>query len=519
MDEPEVALADLTRARRQRRVADADWFELLYRAYLTVIACGMAVLVAASFVGDDPVSASAMDRVGREAPALVGIALAAALVIGARSGARGGPLALEGAYVQHVLLSPLDRDHAMRGPARKLLIQGTISGGVAGGMIGLVAGERLTSGTAGLVAGGAAAGAATAIGALGAAMLVAGLRLRMLVVDAFAIALGALVYVDVSQHTRYSPTTWLGDLAVSAVESRPVTAAAGVVVALALGALGLLKVGDTSLEASLRRAGLVSSLRFAVTRQDLRTVVLLQRRLAQDRSRATPWLPFVPPGPWPEWRRDWRGLLRLPARRYARMAVLGAAAVACAWAAWDGTVALIAVAGLALHAVALDAVEPLAQELDHPTLWGSYPSEPGRHLLKHLAAPATLLLVAAIPVCIAVGAWRGAAAGTIAAVTAVSGSIGAVVGAASTIATPPFDPASGGGAFAPAPETVGMQVVFRLAWPIAVTIISLLPLLAGRAGLHQGEDPAQSAAGVLPFMALPIGAAATWLNMRKPVKL
>ena len=64
-----------------------------------------------------------------------------------------------------------------------------------------------------------------------------------------------------------------------------------------------------------------------------------------------------------------------------------------------------------------------------------------------------------------------------------------------------------------------MQVVFRLAWPIAVTIISILPLLAARAALPQGQDPARSAAGVLPFMAIPIGAAGTWLKMRKPVKL
>lgn len=510
-----VALADLTAARRRRRVADADWFELLYRVYLTVVGCGLGVLVIASFIGDEKVSASSLQRAAADGPAFVGIACAVVLLIGARSGARGGPLALEAPFVQHVLLSPIDRDHAMRTPARRLLMQAVLAGGLAGALMGLVAGERLPTSTATLVAGGAAAGATTAVAAIGLAMIVAGLRVDMKVVDALALPLGAATAIDVARGTAYSPTTWLGQLALDGVRADAVPSVAAVAFGGALAGLGLYLVGRTSLEAAQRRAGLVSSLALAVTRQDLRTVVLLQRRLAQDRARVTPWAPFVPPGRWAVWRRGWHGLLRLPARRLARMAMLGTVSAAACWAVWEGTVALIVVAGVALHAVALDAIEPLAQELDHPTRWGSYPVPSGPLLLQHLAAPAVLLAVAALPVVIGVAVVFGGEAGTVVALTAVCGCVGAVVGAAASVATPPFQV----GAAAAMPEAMGMQLVFRVVWPVAVTTISLTPLLAARAALNRGEPPSSGALSLMGVVAIVAIAAGTWLRTRRPMAL
>lgn len=517
MNEPdEGAIGDLARARRHRRVSDADVFEQLYSAYLTVFGCGMVALVAAAFIGNDQVGASALHRVATDGPAIVGAMCAAALLVGARSGGRGGPLALEAAFVQHVLLAPVDRDHAMREPARRMLVQGAITGGVTGGLAGLVASERLPTPTAGLVAGGAGAGAITAIAAIGLAMLFAGRRLSMWMADALAVPLAAVSGYDIARHTSFSPATWIGRLALTAVDANVGAAVLAGAFGLALAALGLWYVGDTSLEASLRRASLVSSLRFAVTRQDLRTVVLLQRRLAQDRSRATPWLRFTPPGPGAEWRRDWQGLMRLPSRRVARMTVLAGVAVAAGWATWQGTLAMVVVVGVALHALALDVIEPYAQELDHPTLWGSYPEAPGKILLRHLPAPAAVLVIAAIPVVAGVGMVAGRTVAAVAAATALSGAIGSVIGAAATVATPPFESSL---VFVGAPEAVGMQVVFRLLWPVAVTIISVLPLLAAHAALGKGQDPAAAATSAIPLIAIPVAAGATWLNLRKPVRL
>jgi hypothetical protein len=517
VNEPdEGAIGDLARARRRRRVADADWFEQLYRAYLTVFGCAMVALVAASFIGDDEVQASSMHRVVELGAPIIGAVCAAALLVGARSGGRGGPLALEAAYVQHVLLAPVDRDEAMRGPATKLLVQSTITGGVSGGLAGLVASERLRGSTAGLVAGGAGAGAAIGIAAVGLAMVFAGRRLGMWAADALALPLAAGAAYDIAKHTAYSPTTWFGRLALDAVHGDVFSSIGALAFALVLAGLGLLVVGDTSLEASVRRASLVSSLRFAVTRQDLRTVVLLQRRLAQDRARARPWLPFGPPGRSAAWRRDWHGLLRRPGRRLARMVVLGAIAIAAGWAVWEGTLAMVVVVGLALHALALDVIEPYAQELDHPTLWGSFREAPGKVLLRHLPAPMVAIAIAAIPVVVVLGVVAGGKVAAVAAVTAFAGAIGSVIGAAATVATPPFESSL---LLAGAPEAVGMQVVFRLVWPIAVTIISVLPVLAARVALHQGQDPVAGATSPLPFLAIPIAAAGTWLNARRPIRL
>ena len=91
-------------------------------------------------------------------------------------------------------------------------------------------------------------------------------------------------------HVTSSPATMLGHLAVAPIAHSPaVEIGVGFVFAAALLAAGLLSVGGTSLEDSLRRAGLVAQLRFAVTVQDLRTVILLRRQLAAELPRSRPW--------------------------------------------------------------------------------------------------------------------------------------------------------------------------------------------------------------------------------------
>ena len=183
--------------------------------------------------------------------------------------------------------------------------------------------------------------------------------------------------------------------------------AIGVAIALAVIALALTWVGGTSLEAAERRAGLTSQLRFAVTVQDLRAVILLRRQLAAELPRSRPWLRLAGRGARRRaiWTRDWQSFLRWPVVRVARIIVLGAVAGLALCGAWQGTTPLVVVAGAALFLASFDAVEPLAQEIDHPTCAQLLPVLRASRLLRaHLVAaflgasfePASVALGAAL---------------------------------------------------------------------------------------------------------------------------
>src|SRR5207237_3834791 len=95
----------------------------------------------------------------------------------------------------------------------------------------------------------------------------------------------------------------------------------------------------------------------------------------------------------PVWRRDGHGLLRWPAVREARVVLLAAGAGLALRGAWSGTTPLVVVAGLCVFVAALDVVEPLAQEVDHPDLGESLPMPEGRLHVRHLPA----LVAAMVP--------------------------------------------------------------------------------------------------------------------------
>src|SRR5438128_11596456 len=100
-------VAELRRARRHNRVVEVDWIDALYRAYLTAIASGIAVVLLSGVVGDHRLGAHAVQRVLDDGPAVVGLVLAGAVAVGLRSGGRGGPLALGAPDVRYVLLAPV----------------------------------------------------------------------------------------------------------------------------------------------------------------------------------------------------------------------------------------------------------------------------------------------------------------------------------------------------------------------------------------------------------------------------
>jgi hypothetical protein len=512
-----AVLADLARARRRRRLVDIDIFEKLYQAYLSVIAVAFLVLVGTGAIGDDPVSRATLHRIATDGPAVAGVVIAVVIAAGLRSGARGGPLTLEAPFVAHVLLSPVPRDVALRGPAIRQLGQGTIVGGGTGALIGVITSHRLPIASLPVIAWGAVAGAVVGVAALGAAMFVAGWPVPKVIANVLALLLVAGSVADVIAGTAFSPGSIAGRMAVSGVHFDAVGMAA-IPVALVIAVAGVAVVGGTSVEAARRRAGLVSELRLAVTRQDLRTVVLLQRRLAQDAARRRPWL-RVPGGRrFPVFRRGLQGLARLPIARVLRVLALCSIAVVAAVGAWRGTTPLLVISGIALWAAALDVIEPLAQELDHPDRWAGYPVGYGDLLLRHLVAPALLLLVVAVlPVAVVAVFVDASNVLQTAAALLIPACAAAVFGAAASVATAPFDIASMNTMIPP--ETLGAQLIFRMIWPPAVAVLATLPVLAAKSAFEDHLSPFGGAMSFLLPVSTMLALVGLWLSRRKPSRV
>lgn len=513
MDADALVLHDLARTRRRHRLADVDIFEKLYQAYLTVIAVGVVLVVGASAVGDEEVGAATVARLIDEGAAWVGAVGALVLIVGLRSGARGGPLTLEAPFVTHVLLSPVPRDRALRDPAIRLLGQATMLGAVVGAMAGVLASHRLPVDSVPLVGWAALAGAAVCLAAAGTAMVVAGFPIARPVVHALSLALAAGSVADIAAGTSWSPGSIAGRLAIGGLDVDPVGFAT-LPVALALAVAGVAVVGGTSIESAQRRAGLVSQLRFAVTRQDLRTVVLLQRRLAQDAARGRPWVRIPPGRRVPVFRRGLHGLARMPLVRVLRVVALCTVAVAAAVGTWRGTTPLVVITGLALWAAALDVIEPLAQELDHPTRWAGYPVGHGDLIVRHLAAPLlTLVVVACLPVAaLAVIAEPGPVLQTAGGVL-LPACAAAVLGAAASVAMGAFDITKVNSAM---PEAIGTTMLFRAAWPPGIVVLASLPLLSARSAADRGLAELPAATQYLVPVLVLLGVVGAWLTKRTP---
>ena len=385
------ALWDLRTQRRRNRLSEWNFIDALYKAYVGALVLGVVVTALSGMTGDQRILDSEIDDVLRRGPGLVGMFVAFGLAVALRSGARGGPLALEAADVRHVLMAPVDRAFALRGPAVKQLRFLSFTGAVAGAVAGLLAYRRLPGSPVAWVAAGAAVGGLAAAGGVGAAMLAAGRRLGRGAASALGVVLLAWAGADVALGWTTSPMALLGGLALWPLEVEPLDLV-GALSFAALAVAGLVGVRGLSLEAAERRGRLVGHLRFAATLQDIRTVMLLRRQLAFEQPRATPWVRMGRRhGRFPIWRRDWQGIARWPITRALRMVGLGLAAVAACAGAWQGTTPLVFLAGAVVHLAALDATEGLSQEVDHPDRRDAVPMARGALHLRHLAAPVVLL--------------------------------------------------------------------------------------------------------------------------------
>jgi hypothetical protein len=302
----------------------------------------------------------------------------------------------------------------------------------------------------------------------------------------------------------------IGSFALWAMRRRPVDLI-GLAVVAALVVVAILCSARLRTEALVRRADLVAQLHFAVTMQDLRTVMLLRRQLRGERPRRTPWLRLPGRGHATAgaaiWRRGWRGLLRYPLARLARMAVLAIAAGLGAIAVLGGTSPAVVVVGVALYLLGLDVVEPLAQEIDHPDHTDGFPRPRGWVLAHHTVAPAVAMVpfavLAAVVVIIArPDDWPAAA--LIVPVT-IAGAGGAVV----SIVRDAPDPLASATSAAVPPEFGGFTNTLRLVLPVVVSTLAVLPIIAAR----EQPDAGTAVRGTIAVVLL--AAAVVWWVRRR----
>src|SRR5581483_2986851 len=146
--------------------------------------------------------------------------------------------------------------------------------------------------------------------------------------------------------------------------------------------------------------------------------------------------------------------------RLARVAILAAATGACLVGVWSGTTPLLLVAAMCLFLAALEALEPLAQDVDHPDIPAGIPMIRGELRIRHAVVPlAVMIVTAALGWGVAVAIGGGTAIG-VGAVMIVPAALLATVGAAVSVV---MEPPLGGSDFLPA-EIAGVKTVVRAIW-------------------------------------------------------
>lgn len=486
--ESSAVVGELRRARRKRRVASIHWVDALYQVYLTGLVSIVLIVLLSGAIGDDQVSAAGIADVKEYGPAAAGVLVALAVFFGLRSGSRGGPLALERPDVRHVLLSPVDRGVALRGPAWRQLRFLLGVGAAVGAATGQLVVRRLPGNAAEWIVFGALYGVTVVGLGYGCALLASGLKIK----HWLASLVGGLLLLwsvgDLLGKAPLSPFTVVGHIAVWPLEP-DWFAIAGVVLAVVLVLAGMRWVSGISLEAAERRTALVGQMRFAVTLQDLRTVLVLRRQLSQEHPRSRPWIKAARRTPkFPVWHRGVRSVARWPLSRIVRGLLMAAIAGFSMRAVWGGTTPLIIVAGLALWIAALDAAEPLGQEVDHPGRTETFPFPRGQIFTLHLPilfVMSTIIgllgaAVAAAPFGASVPVGPAVFTGVMAGILAASGAAISVVQGAPD----PVDTLS-----MVTPEIAGTRTVIRTALPPAIAILGITPLLAARASFLGAQDP------------------------------
>ncbi len=515
------AVQEMRATRRKHRVQETEWFEALYRVYLAAMVVGGSVLFLSGLIEDTPATAADLTNITRHGPHILGIIVATALFIGVRSGNNGGPIAVEEAEVRHVLTAPIPLANVLRKPAFQRLRTAAFAGAVAGAVSGQLAARRLPGSLGEWALYGAIYGMCVGLILVGAALLSHGLRFPRLLSTLGVSALLAWQVAAAIQGTSFpGPFDSFGSMALWPLHVEAIDLIS-VILTVGISASGLLVLGTLSLEALSRRSSLVSQLRFAVTLQDIRTVVLLRRQLSQEQMRARPWITLRRSAKTPPvQRRGIQSLLKFPARRLARMKLLIVLAAMCQVWAYRGTTPAVVASGLCLFVFGLEIIEPLSQEVDKPDRTDSLPVDRGELLLRHLLVPAIALVPFALLAIVTVFIFEPSAialatAAVLALPALATGTAGAIINAVKGAPDPLGD--SSKAMFMP-PEVAGMTTMTRAVWPVIVAISGSLPVLAVRDAVDHGNHPVAAAVRVSVGVALLLFLVAGWVRQRDAIR-
>lgn len=499
-------------------MADIHWIDALYQVYLSAFVSLFIVLLLSSWIGGERLGPWRTSLVLRDGPDVVGVAVALAILVGLRSGARGGPLAIEPADARHVLLAPVDRALALRSPALRQLRFAAFVAVVVGAVGGQLAVRRLGDQPVLWVLSGAAFALVTLGLAYGAALIAGGRRVPILVANIVGVALLAWAVADAADvgYVHYSPTGLVGTIPFWPLEFEPL-ALIPAVLAVVFVLIGITGLGGISLESAERRTRLVGQLKFAATLQDLRTVMVLRRQLAMELPRTKPWIRQHGPGRLPVWHRGVRGVLRWPAARVVRLIGFGVVAGICLRGVANGTIPLVLVAGLALYLAALDGVESMAQEADHPGRSEGIPRPIGDLLVRHLGVGALVMtLVALVGAVVGVAMKPSLGALGIAAIAVPPAALAAAGGAALSVLQGIQEPSASWDLIPP--EVAGMRSAFRIAGPPVLAVIGCLPVVLAHAALQNEGDPFGAATTGAVIALVFTGLAAGWIHQREQIK-
>ena len=241
-----------------------------------------------------PADPGSVAGIRAHAPAIIGIAVALLVLAGLRSGARGGPLAIEAAEVRYTLLAPISRRTALRPAALAQLRIAVIGGAIFGAVVGNFVFRRFPGSAVEWIGSLAAFGALRpdrrarrGAGRLRAAAAASAWRARS--ASCSSPGRRSTWRSAGTARRRRCSATWRRCRSSTAPTRRARGGRRGRS-PWRCSPRACSAIGGLRLEAARRRAELVAEMRFSASVQDLRTVILLRRQLASEHPRRKPWL-------------------------------------------------------------------------------------------------------------------------------------------------------------------------------------------------------------------------------------